>query len=62
MMSERSVEKMKPCTFRLPAEMFKRGRELSDKTGVPMSRMVRDGLECVFGRYDPKRAAAQITK
>ena len=48
------------ATFTVPAALMKVLRGVSEETGVPMSRMVTNGLERELGRYQIHRAGSLV--
>ena len=61
-MSEVVVERMNCWTFRLPTPLLKQARAISAKTGVPMSRIARDGLKAQIEKYDPRAFSKTLRK
>jgi hypothetical protein len=53
---------MKPWTGMLPVDLLRQGRELSDKTGVPFGRMMREALPIALEMYEPRKYAERLTK
>lgn len=47
----KNAEKAKPTSFTLSRQMLKQLSDISDKTGISRSRIVRDALEAELEKY-----------